>query len=132
MTTKLSDRVRPNSEAAPWVIDEIKKLEAEAASKYCPHGVYWHACGDPTCANMDEFFDEVDGVCEQRVSDMRLALLQSLDNSDSLLQQIAGMQPVVDAAIKWWKAQELSDTEYHNAEQELSAIVGKYCVRNNL
>ena len=29
MKTKLSDRVRPNSEAAPWVIDEIKKLEAE-------------------------------------------------------------------------------------------------------
>ena len=27
MTTKLSDRVRPNSEASPWVIDEIKKLE---------------------------------------------------------------------------------------------------------
>lgn len=27
-TTKLSDRVRPGSEAAPWVIDEIKKLEA--------------------------------------------------------------------------------------------------------
>lgn len=26
----LSDRIRPNSEAAPWVIEEIKKLEAEA------------------------------------------------------------------------------------------------------
>lgn len=26
-TTKLSDRVRPGSEAAPWVVDEIKKLE---------------------------------------------------------------------------------------------------------
>ena len=25
---KLSDRVRPNCEAAPWVIEEIKKLEA--------------------------------------------------------------------------------------------------------
>jgi len=24
---KLSDRIRPNSEAAPWVIDEVKKLE---------------------------------------------------------------------------------------------------------
>ena len=30
-TTKLSDRVRPNSEAAPWVIEEIKRLEAELA-----------------------------------------------------------------------------------------------------
>jgi predicted RNase H-like nuclease (RuvC/YqgF family) len=26
---KLSDRVRPNSEAAPWVVEEIKKLESE-------------------------------------------------------------------------------------------------------
>lgn len=26
---KLSDRVRPDVEAAPWVIEEIKKLEAE-------------------------------------------------------------------------------------------------------
>jgi hypothetical protein len=31
-TTKLSDRVRPNSEAAPWVIEEIKRLEAELAA----------------------------------------------------------------------------------------------------
>ena len=58
MKTKLSDRVRPNSEAAPWVIDEIKKLEAELASDHCPHGVYWHACGDPKCANIDEKINE--------------------------------------------------------------------------
>lgn len=25
--TKLSDRVRPDVEAAPWVVDEIKRLE---------------------------------------------------------------------------------------------------------
>jgi hypothetical protein len=30
-TYKLSDRIRPNSEAAPWVIEEIKKLEAKLA-----------------------------------------------------------------------------------------------------
>lgn len=29
MKVKLSDRIRPNSEAAAWVIDEVKKLEAE-------------------------------------------------------------------------------------------------------
>ena len=58
MTTKLSDRVRPNSEAAPWVIDEIKKLEAELAGDHCPHGVYWHACGDPKCAMHDDILDE--------------------------------------------------------------------------
>lgn len=29
MQTKLSERIRPNSEAAPWVIDEVKKLEKE-------------------------------------------------------------------------------------------------------
>lgn len=28
MKGNLSDRVRPNCEAAPWVIEEIKKLEA--------------------------------------------------------------------------------------------------------
>lgn len=27
--TKLSERVRPDCEAAPWVIKEIKKLESE-------------------------------------------------------------------------------------------------------
>lgn len=25
----LSDRIRPDVEAAPWVVDEVKKLEAE-------------------------------------------------------------------------------------------------------
>ena len=26
---KLSDRIRPNSEAAPWVVEEVRKLEHE-------------------------------------------------------------------------------------------------------
>lgn len=30
----LSDRIRPNSEAAPWVIDEVKRLETELAEAY--------------------------------------------------------------------------------------------------
>jgi len=29
MKTPLSERIRPNSEAAPWVIDEVKKLEKQ-------------------------------------------------------------------------------------------------------
>jgi hypothetical protein len=29
MNTKLSDRIRPNSEAAPWVIEDIKRMEEE-------------------------------------------------------------------------------------------------------
>ena len=29
MKTLLSERIRPNSEAAPWVIDEVKKLEEQ-------------------------------------------------------------------------------------------------------
>lgn len=29
---KLSDRVRPNSEAAPWVVEEIKRLESQIDS----------------------------------------------------------------------------------------------------
>lgn len=31
---KLSERVRPNCEAAPWVIEEIKRLERELADAY--------------------------------------------------------------------------------------------------
>jgi hypothetical protein len=31
MKTPLSERIRPNSEAAPWVIDEVKKLENQMA-----------------------------------------------------------------------------------------------------
>jgi len=30
----LSDRVRPTIEAAPWVIEEIKRLETELAEAY--------------------------------------------------------------------------------------------------
>ncbi len=29
MKTPLSERIRPNSEADPWVIDEVKKLEKQ-------------------------------------------------------------------------------------------------------
>jgi hypothetical protein len=31
---KLSDRIRPNSEAAPWVIEEIRKLERRCAKSH--------------------------------------------------------------------------------------------------
>ena len=31
---KLSERVRPNCEAAPWVIEEIKRLERELSDAY--------------------------------------------------------------------------------------------------
>lgn len=30
----LSERIRPNSEAAPWVVDEVKGLEEELAAAY--------------------------------------------------------------------------------------------------
>jgi len=30
----LSDRLRPDVEAAPWVIEEVKKLEQELADAY--------------------------------------------------------------------------------------------------
>ena len=35
---KLSDRVRPGSEAAPWVIEEIKRMEAAIEAKAAPVG----------------------------------------------------------------------------------------------
>lgn len=31
---KLSERIRPDVEAAPWVIDEVKRLESELADAY--------------------------------------------------------------------------------------------------
>lgn len=31
---KLSDRIRPNVEAAPWVIEEVKRLEWELSKAY--------------------------------------------------------------------------------------------------
>lgn len=31
----LSDRIRPNCEAAPWVIKEVKKLELKLAQTQC-------------------------------------------------------------------------------------------------
>ena len=31
---KLSERVRPNCEAAPWVIEEIRRLERELSDAY--------------------------------------------------------------------------------------------------
>jgi hypothetical protein len=31
---KLSDRLRPDVEAAPWVIEEVKKLEKELGDAY--------------------------------------------------------------------------------------------------
>lgn len=33
---KLSDRIRPDVEAAPWVIEEVKKLEQELARRGVP------------------------------------------------------------------------------------------------
>lgn len=51
---------------------------------------------------------------------------------DAGIRQVQEMSEVVNAAIKWWWAQEKSDGEYWTAEQELSATVGKYCVRNKL
>lgn len=51
---------------------------------------------------------------------------------DAGISNVQDMSAVVNAAIKWWWAQEKSDTEYRNAEHELSATVGKYCVRNKL
>ena len=30
----LSERIRPNCEAAPWVVDEVKQLELELSEAY--------------------------------------------------------------------------------------------------
>lgn len=61
---KLSDRVRPNSEAAPWVLKEILKLEAE--------------------------LERVKTESEERIADMLLALQGAYNNtSDSkILEQL--------------------------------------------
>lgn len=34
MTDRLSDRIRPNVEAAPWVVEEVKRLEQRLDAAY--------------------------------------------------------------------------------------------------
>lgn len=74
------------------------------------------------------------GEAVDKVSSMELITkaCRGTQMDDAGIRNVQEMSAVVNAAIKWWWAQEKSDTEYHNAEHELSATVGKYCVRNKL
>jgi len=49
---------------------------------------------------------------------------------DELIKAYDEVNEVCNAAIAWWKAQELSDTEFRHAENELSLTVGNY-IRGN-
>ena len=49
---------------------------------------------------------------------------------DAGIRQVQKLSEVVNVAVKWWYAQEGSDTEFHEAVQELTAVVGTF-VRNN-
>lgn len=59
----LSDRIRPNSEAAPWVVDEVKAIEARgsilrealeriAANRYGLQGIF----GDHPEESIDKYY----------------------------------------------------------------------------
>jgi hypothetical protein len=66
--TPLSERIRPNSEAAPWVIDEVKKLEEQnkimldaikEAVSY-PDDYYWRIINEL----LEKTLQEVEGETE--------------------------------------------------------------------
>jgi hypothetical protein len=66
--TPLSERIRPNSEAAPWVIDEVKKLEKQnkimldaikEAVSY-PDDYYWRIINEL----LEKTLQEVEGETE--------------------------------------------------------------------
>ena len=68
MKTPLSERIRPNSEAAPWVIDEVKKLEEQnkimldaikEAVSY-PDDYYWRIINEL----LEKTLQEVEGETE--------------------------------------------------------------------
>jgi len=42
------------------------------------------------------------------------------------IRNVQEMSEVVNAAVKWWYSQEGSDTEFHEAVQKLSTVVGNY------
>lgn len=92
---KLSDRVRPNVEAAPWVIEEIKNLEAmlkeptklmlipelmkQAGWRHCAEGQKTtQYCGMAEQARLEER-EKCAKICEEmaiRYTDMRRAALE--------------------------------------------------------
>ena len=50
---KLSDKLRPNVECAPWVIEEIKKLENENDKLYV---IGWNSGIEMVTTRMDTYF----------------------------------------------------------------------------
>lgn len=55
----LSERLRPDIEAAPWVIEEVKKLEALA---YTPKGFEWKDCLEQCEAELYELHAKLDDL----------------------------------------------------------------------
>ena len=65
--SKLSDRVRPNSECAPWVADEIKRLEqqnAELQAKVDELAALLNVVVCPDCNGSGAYYDNMGGVCQ--------------------------------------------------------------------
>ena len=69
----LSDRVRPDCEAAPWVIEEIRKLEAdlekarEEERRETINGIigYCHEAGHYDVKNsLEEYLEKLDVIAE--------------------------------------------------------------------
>lgn len=58
MKKPLSTRIRPNSEAAPWVIEEVRQLEAEIellrdALGHMEHDSFTHGDTGAVCSGCD-------------------------------------------------------------------------------
>lgn len=100
---KLSDRIRPDVEAAPWVIEEVKKLEVEhnealddVARLQAGLRVLLALTGDPTPERLDRL-SEVQGYvrhgekgCFRAVAERQLAeAVRERDEARAVLRDFA-------------------------------------------
>lgn len=92
---KLSDRVRPGSEAAPWVIEEIKRLEAALEAKAAPVG--------ERDAFLDAAIDDNFGIL--RVMDAERAEHHNLEVGDYLDLAARTAWRYFQAGAAWQRAQ---------------------------
>ncbi len=98
-------------------------------------------------AELIQAYDEVRAECNRVKEDVALALRQpyvkntrqewDCEKCEKINYGAASCdcmvaddldKEIVQAAVKWWHSQEGSDTEFHEAVQELSAVVGKYAM----
>jgi len=79
MKTPLSKRIRPNSEAAPWVVDEVKELEDRYEVAVLQSNIYYQQ------------LEWLEGKNEKMLDAFRSILLD-MDNVDRVCD-LAGVHP---------------------------------------